>query len=295
MRVTESNIAANFLNNINQTRERITVEQAQLATGKRVTKVSDDPQATDSILRLKSFLSANAQYQTNNAQAEADTEATESALNNFSDLLVNLKGILSQATNGAQTLNLQTYADQIDQLLGDAVGIANTKSNGRYLFGGTNTLQQPFTLAADHSSVTVNPNGITGSIEVPINEGVNQTVNIDGQEAFQGTSIFDLMIEVKNKLQSGLNPTSDESAALDTYLEHVATETGKAGSMLGNIQNNDAMLSSQQTQIQQLLSVQQDSDVAETTLKFNQDQLSLQAALSSGASVLPKTLLDFLK
>ena len=295
MRVTESNIAANFLNNINQTRERITVEQAQLATGKRVTKVSDDPQATDSILRLKSFLSANAQYQTNNAQAEADTEATESALNSFSDLLVNLKGILSQATNGAQTLNLQTYADQIDQLLGDAVGIANTKSNGRYLFGGTNTLQQPFTLAADHSSVTVNPNGITGSIEVPINEGVNQTVNIDGQEAFQGTSIFDLMIEVKNKLQSGLNPTSDESAALDTYLEHVATETGKAGSMLGNIQNNDAMLSSQQTQIQQLLSVQQDSDVAETTLKFNQDQLSLQAALSSGASVLPKTLLDFLK
>ena len=62
-----------------------------------------------------------------------------------------------------------------------------------------------------------------------------------------------------------------------------------------NLTANDTMLSNQQTQLQQLLSVQQDSDVAAVTLKMNQDQLDLQAALSSGASVLPDTLLNFLK
>ena len=62
-----------------------------------------------------------------------------------------------------------------------------------------------------------------------------------------------------------------------------------------NLTANDTMLSNQQTQLQQMLSVQQDADVAAVTLKMNQDQLDLQAALSSGASVLPDTLLNFLK
>ena len=296
MRVTESNIASNFLININETRERITQEQSQLASGKRVLKVSDDPQATNTILRLKSLLSNNSQYQKNNAQAQSQAQAAESALNSFTDLMVNLKGILTQATNGSLTsADLKSYGDQVDQLLGQAVDIANTQSNGVYVFGGTNTKQQPFTLAADDSSVAANPNGITGSIQVPVNEGINQTVNIDGQQAFQGTAIFNLIIQVRNELQSGQGPTTAEAQSVDTYIDSVANATGKAGSIMQYLTNNDTMLTSQQTQLEQLLSVQQDSDIAETTLRMNQDQLDLQAALSSGASVLPDTLLNFLK
>jgi flagellar hook-associated protein 3 FlgL len=246
-------------------------------------------------LRLKSFLSANDQYKKNNAEAQSHVQATEAALNNFTDLMIKFKEVMARASNGSNTDNLKTYADQVDQLLGDAVDMANTKLNGRYVFAGTNTMEQPFTIAGDHSSVSANPSGITGSIRHPINEGVDQVVNIDGQEAFQGTAIFDLMIEVRNGLQSGFNPTTAESQSVDTFLDHVATATGKAGTIMQNLDNNDSMLADQQTQLQQLLSVQQDSDIAETTLKMNRDQLNLQAALASGASVLPKTLLDFLK
>ncbi len=294
MRITESSIATTFLNNIDKTRERITQDQAELATGKRVLKVSDDPQATNTILRLKAFLSNNGQYQKNSAQAQTQAQAGESALDNFTDLMVNLKGILAQAANGSQTSDYQTYSDQIDQLLSNAVGLANTQSNGVYVFAGTNTEQQPFTISADHSTVTANPNGITGVIQYPINEGVSQIVNLDGQQAFQGTAIFNLMIDVKNNLQAGLSPTTAQSASVDAYLTSIASASGKAGAIIQNLNNNDSQLATQQTQLQQLLSVQQDSDVAETTIRMNQDQLELQAALSSGASVLPKTLLDFL-
>ena len=120
-------------------------------------------------------------------------------------------------------------------------------------------------------------------------------MNIDGQQAFQGTAIFNLMIQVRNELQSGQGPTTAEAQSVDTYIDSVANATGKAGSIMQYLTNNDTMLTSQQTQLEQLLSVQQDSDIAETTLRMNQDQLDLQAALSSGASVLPDTLLNFLK
>ncbi len=295
MRVTESSIASSFLYNINETNERITQEQTELATGKAVNKVSDNPQATGTILQLKSLISNNTQYQQNTTEAQSQAQATESAMNSFTNVMISLKGILAQATNGTlSSEDQQTYADQVDQLLGQAVDLANTQSNGVYIFGGTNTLQQPFTLAADDSSVTANPNGITGSIQVPVNEGINQTVNLDGQQAFQGTAIFNLMIQVRDALQSGQSPTTAQATSVDTYIDDVANATGKAGAIMQNLTANSTMLSNQQTQLQQLLSVQQDSDVAAVTLKMNQDQLDLQAALSSGASVLPATLLNFL-
>jgi len=295
MRVTESSIASSFLYNINETNERITQEQTELATGKAVNKVSDNPQATGTILQLKSLISNNTQYQQNTTEAQSQAQATESALSSFTNIMISLKGILAQATNGTlSSEDQQTYADQVDQLLGQGVDLANTQSNGVYIFGGTNTLQQPFTLAADDSSVTANPNGITGSIQVPVNEGINQTVNIDGQQAFQGTAIFNLMIQVRDALQSGQSPTTAQATSVDTYIDDVANATGKAGAIMQNLTANSTMLSNQQTQLQQLLSVQQDSDVAAVTLKMNQDQLDLQAALSSGASVLPATLLNFL-
>jgi len=296
MRVTESSIATNFLFNIGETNQRITQEQTELATGKRVNTVSDNPEAANTILRLKALISNNTQYQQNNTAAQSRAQATESAMESFTNVMINLKGILAQATNGSLSgADQQTYADQVDQLLGQAVDIANTQSNGVYIFGGTNTLQQPFTLAADGSSVTANPNGITGSIQVPVNEGINQTVNLDGQQAFQGTAIFNLMIQVRDALQSGQSPTTAQAGSVDTYIDNVANATGKAGAIMQNLTANDTMLSNQQTQLQKLLSAQQDSDIAAVTLKMNQDQLDLQAALSSGASVLPDTLLNFLK
>ncbi len=295
MRVTESSIASSFLNNVNETRERISQEQTELATGKSVNTVSDNPQATSTILQLKSLISDNTQFQQNNTEAQSQAQATESALNSFTNIMVNLKGIVAQATNGSlSSEDQQTYADQVGQLLEQAVDLANTQSNGVYIFGGTNTLQQPFTLASDDSSVTANPNGITGSIQVPVNEGISQTVNLDGQQAFQGTAIFNLMIQIKNELQAGQSPTTADAQSVDTYIDDVANATGKAGAIMQNLTNNDTMLSSQQTQLQQLLSNQQDADVAAVTIKMNQDQLDLQAALSSGASVLPDTLLNFL-
>ena len=119
-------------------------------------------------------------------------------------------------------------------------------------------------------------------------------MNLDGQQAFQGTAIFNLMIQVRDALQSGQSPTTAQATSVDTYIDDVANATGKAGAIMQNLTANSTMLSNQQTQLQQLLSVQQDSDVAAVTLKMNQDQLDLQAALSSGASVLPATLLNFL-
>ncbi len=295
MRVTESSIATNFLFNVNKSRERITQLQTQLASGKRVLKASDDPQAADSILRLKSFIERIDQFQKNNADSQSMMEMTGAMLDSFANVLFELKELVTRVSNGTQTEVLGTYADRVDALLSEAVNIANTKFNGKYLFGGTRTLEPPFAIAPNRSAVTANPNGITGAIEYPLGEGLMQTVNIDGQEAFMGTYIFDLMIQLRDDLRSGQFPTTAQIDSISTALDYILGKAAKAGSILQSLGAIEVQLEEQRAQLMGLLSIQQDTDIAESITKLKHEEIMLEAALNTGARIIPKSLLDFLR
>jgi hypothetical protein len=47
--------------------------------------------------------------------------------------------------------------------------------------------------------------------------------------------------------------------------------------------------------LESLLSVDQDTDFAEASLLLKKEELMLDAALSTGARLIPKTLMDFLR
>ena len=295
MRVTESSISYNYLSDINQTRGKIVDLQAQMASGKRVLKPSDDPSATNAILRLKASMQANDQYAKNVQEASGMAQATTNALDSFASLMMDLKDLLTKAANVSSGEALPTLAAQVDQILSESVAIANTNFNGKYLFGGTQTTVAPFTLAADRSSVAENPAGIDGAINFSVSEGLTQQVNISGEEAFQGTAIFGLMIQIRDQLSSGNQPTTAQIDAVDQAFDHVTLESGKAGSFVQNLDTLSAHLDSQKTQLSLFLSNEQDADIAESIMQLKQQQAMLDAALNTGAQVLPKTLVDYLR
>jgi len=288
-------MAFDLLSNVNRSKERILQLQAQLATMKRVLKPSDDPQAAQVIMRLNGMLERNAQFKKNVTEGKAAMETTNSALERFSDIVEEARKVMTSAMNNPDPAALATYADRIDQLLSDAVDTANTQFNGRHVFGGLQTTDPPFILAPDRSAVTVNPNGITGTIQYPVGEGVSSIVNIDGQEAFNGTQPFDLLIQVRDALRGGVVPTQAQLDAANAVLNHMNDKAGKAGSLLQTLGANEDQLDEQQTQIESLLSVQQDVDLSDLVMKLKREENTLEAALSIGARILPKSLLDFLK
>jgi flagellar hook-associated protein 3 FlgL len=295
MRITENTYTQKFLLNVNRSRVRMSTLQDQLSTGKRVLNPSDDPEAANRILRVKKSIEQNAQYTANVGDGHAMMTATEHALNKFGDLMVEAKEILSKARSGSRTPDLATFADQIDQMLTDAVQTANTKFNGKYLFGGTQTTDPPFILAANRSTVTANPNGITGDIQVLVNDGTLQTINIDGQQSFQGVSIFTQLIQVRDAMRAGNVPTAAQLDAVSAQLEYVAAQGGRAGLTLSALQMDEEFLLRRGDQLESLLSVDQDTDFAEASLLLKKEELMLDAALSTGARLIPKTLMDFLR
>lgn len=295
MRITESSMAARYMNSINQTRDRMVNLQSQTATGKRVLKVSDDPQGTALILRLKALLTANEQFISNTNEAQSFMETTSTTLGQIADVLISIRESATRAMNGSLNEELDTFAMQMDQYLDELLHLANTQSNGRYIFSGTNILEQPFTLAADRSAVTANANGIGGTIGIPIAEGLTQISNIDGQEALQGTAIFDFVIQLRDALQAGTPPTTADIQQIDTLLDHVLTKASKSGLIAEQLNNHLSYLEQQSTNLKSLLSNLQDTDIAESITQLQQNELMLQAALNITARILPKTLLDYLK
>jgi len=295
MRITQSGTTTLYLNDINNARQNIVELQTQVATQKRVSKPSDDPQAASSILRLKSMLASNTQYTTNTNNALTMMDTTSSTLDSFASILSDVKTSIARASSSsAGSSELSTYASSIDQDLDELLSLANTKYNGKYIFSGTNTQEQPFTLAADRSSVSENANGITGSIKLLIADGLSQVMNLDGEQAFEGASIFNTLISIRNSLSSGSAPSTTDQQALDDAYSYVTGQSAKSGMIVSQLTNNQSSLASQNTQLQSMLSDQQDTDVASAITKEQSAETNLEAALQITAQTLPKSLLTYL-
>jgi flagellar hook-associated protein 3 FlgL len=295
MRITEGIVSYNYLENVNQAREQIVRLQSQMASGKRVQKPSDDPRSTDSILRLQQALTLNDQYTRNIEDGTSMAAATSSALDAFGQLYEQMKTELVKVTNGGNSTSMSTFAQTIDDLLSQAVDVANSKFNGKYLFGGTQTTDPPYTLSADRSTITKNPKGVDGVISYPISDGLSQQVNISGESAFQGTGLMDLIIQIRDGLKSGVTPTQAQSDAVGAGFEHILLQASKAGSFESSLDTMGANLQEQKTRLQSFLSTEQDADLAESIMKLKQQQSALDAAVQTGAKIMPTTLLDFLR
>jgi flagellar hook-associated protein 3 FlgL len=163
------------------------------------------------------------------------------------------------------------------------------------VFGGTQTLDAPFTLSADRETITKNPNGIDGAINYSVSDSISQQVNIPGEEAFQGTGLLNLMIQIRDTLSSGVSPTGAQIDAVSQGLDHILQEGGKAGSFSQSLDAITSHLDAQKTQLTQFLSSEQDADIADSVMQLKQQETMLDAVLNTGAQIIPKSLFDYLK
>ncbi len=298
MRVTEGRIAYDFLIAVNKARENIVNLQGQLASGKRIQKVSDGPAASDTIMRLQAALDRNDQYQKNVSDAQGFVDSTSGALDTVNSLMARVQEIIVQSQNGDQTDAIVAYGNEVDQILNEAVSTANTQFNGKSIFGGTQTTTTPYQLVTNPGpppTSTVTYQGNSGTVTYAVGDGATQQVSVSGAEAFSGTGLFDVLISVRNSLLAGTVPSAADQAAVKAATDQINKVASKMGSYSQSLGTTVTHLEDQKTQLQNLMSSVRDTDVAEATLDLKQQQLMLDAALNTGAQILPKSLLDFLK
>lgn len=293
MRVTNNMIARNAVNNLNLHLRRQEELHYQIASGKRLRVPSDDPAATSHSMRLHSDLTHTKQYRANIGVALSWLEATDSVLNEVGQALQRVKELAVYGANGVLPQDARdAIAREVDQILEHLVDLANSSHAGLYLFGGHKTTTPPYVLSGGTVS---RYQGDMGRRELEIASGVKIAVNVLGSELFD--QIFQAVTNLRDALDArdtatvGNQSLAEVEDALDTLLRVRAD----VGARINRLELADARMQELELNVEQLISDNEDVDLARAIIDLKVAENVYRAALASGARIIQPTLLDFLR
>ncbi|MFQ5828075.1 MAG: flagellar hook-associated protein FlgL [Candidatus Methylomirabilia bacterium] len=303
IRITTNMLASQSLLALRHSLNRLSKTQAQLATGRRLTRLADDPEAAASGARLQSRLAAIEQYK---RQANAAT----ALLGTYDTLLAQLNEIGASAQEltlrGSNSIgpSASGLASEANLLLEELVELANRQVDGRYLLGGRETLTAPFSVTrnanGDIITVTVNPRGINGTITAQVSSSATVQTNLPG-EGVLGPQIGpdflpQLLIDLRDNLALGnSNAVSALINSFKTAQDRLQPLVAAVGSRLSLIKNVQELNRDEALLLQGTLSELLDADLARVTIELQRQEVVHEAALAATARTIGLSLVDFLR
>lgn len=126
------------VNAMNVQQREVAKVQQQISSGIKVSTPAEDPAAAVRILDLNKTVDATNQYQSNISTVRGRLNVEESALATAGSILDRAKDLTLQGLNaGSNSNDRLAIKAEVDQLLQEMVGIANTQNaNGEYIFSG---------------------------------------------------------------------------------------------------------------------------------------------------------------
>jgi flagellar hook-associated protein 3 FlgL len=264
--------------------------QAQLSSGSKLNRSSDDPVAA-SRLRALSRLETLSKIDTSNAdRANADLSLADAALSDMGDALIRVQELASQAANGILTADQRkSIATELDQIGGNLLALANARdSNGHALFGGEST-GDAYQLDGSGNAIYV---GTAASGDLPLGDGQVVTRSMTGPKFLNFTDAnggaTDLMATVKALSDALKGGVADPAAAardalgtLQTGLDTLTTSQTVVGTRLAWIE----LTGDRRIDLSELRATEEadlgTTDVASTIARLQETLLVLEASQSS--------------
>ena len=307
-RVSDASIFQNAVRSTRQNRFALNQIQNQIATGKRINSLADDPLGASRSLGLSTTLDRIDQFQRNINGARAALQTSESAIAQVSDLLIRLRELaVSADTEVAEFDKIQAEAEQ---RFGELLSIANTRVGDVYLFGGFVTDTAPVT----QTGVFTDPapivayNGDSGARLVQIDESSQIQVNVTARELFFGSTDNDDVadganVNVFSVIQDFINRLADPATNgapvgvlddLDSALQQTLRARGLLGARDNRVESTATQLDGLRVTIEKERSVLEDIDLVETITELQSKEATFQASLGITARIIQPTLLNFL-
>lgn len=311
MRITSNMMTKDFLKNLNTNLANLTKTQKQIATGKVMTSIADDPVRLISSLQCRTKLSKLDHYQSTVGSALDWLDQTESSVSELNEVVKKAYETAVRMSNDyIEGGDKQAAAELIMELRDHALMLANGQSSDKYIFGGYNVNSKPF--AADGTG-NITYNGVdltdstdpdliamsTQSIEYAIGFNSSLEISITGTELL-GTgedNLYSVLNDFYNALSSDADAT--ELSVYITKLQDAQTRTLTTQSKVGGTVNRLEMLQNRYEQetlcYKERRSNIEDVDIAEAYINYNVAQTVYNAALQVGTEIMQRTILDYIK
>lgn len=278
----------NLLGNLSDSKERLDEYNRQLSTGKKFDMPSQNPTGTVRSMDLESTISSNKQYTRNINQSLTWIKSTEGTLSHANDILHRTRELAVKGANGSlNETDRQSIADEVKELKANMKGVANTSYNGKYIFAGHKVNIKPY---SDNSSKY---QGDDGKIIREISQGTEVKINQSG-DFFE--PILDRMEKLIDNLETGnIDGISNNISDLDESLDEVIKKRSEVGAKQNRLELTKNRLEDDKIKFKELLSQNEDVDIAKTIMNLKMSENVHRAALSSGARIIQPSLTDFLR
>lgn len=195
--------------------------QAQMSSGQKVSKSSDDPVAASRLRDLGRADDIAAANVANANRANSDLSLADSAIQEIASNLATAKELAIQAATGTLSDSQRAaIGEQIKNIRGNIIALANSKdSAGHPLFGGE--MAGGLAYEVDSNGVP-NYAGTASAGDLSLGDGQSVTRGVTGPEIFNfsfgggNTDLFAVLGNLADALQGG---SSDPAAAANSALD----------------------------------------------------------------------------
>lgn len=175
MRITMGMITKQYSKNLNDSLSQLNTANSQATTFRKFDKTSEDPFSAAKAYRLRREGTENDTYQSNLEDVSSQLMTAQSAMMSIHDIVSEAStGDTIQAITGTMSADDRaTVATKLRALQQAILAPANTKFGDKYLFGGSEMSQPPFSVGANGNLLYRGIDVNTGKIEA----GTTTTMN----------------------------------------------------------------------------------------------------------------------
>ena len=305
MRITNGMVTRNVLASLNEVSDKLVRAQQKAASGKEITRPSDDPFNASRAMALRQSMSGTQQYKRNIEDAAGWSEATEQALSQITEVVQRARDLLVQGgTDSADPTSRDAIAAELEQIIESVKETASATYRGSYLFSGAMVSDRPYLPGADdayYGDQGGSDPAVPGIVR-EVGPGVTMTVNTVGSDLLGGglaaadDKLLHVLRDAVDHLTSRDGPAIRDDltrldAQMNTLLEVRAANGARANRLEAALTRLDEV---EESQLRQLTNTES-ADIAKVLIELNSQTAAYQSALRAGATIVQNSLMDFLR
>jgi flagellar hook-associated protein 3 FlgL len=278
--------------------------QDAISQGKGLLDPSDNPLNWAGAMNLKTAMAKAEQWKKNIDFGTNWNNTTEGYLSHLDDLLTRAREIAIKAIKINSSETTASYVKELDQIIREAITVANAKYQDRYIFSPNTDPTNPlFGFTESNGEITsitdpANPGQMSESLDIAVGENTSVRVNVDGERLFfddQNNSILRNLLDLKNAVKLGdTNQISNAMGKIENDQSRVLEALTTVGGTLNRLEARgnalDTIMISQQERIGDL----EETDMAKLITDYQLTATALQAIYQSTARVTGLSLLQYL-
>ncbi len=239
MRIATSTIYVNQTISIDNLEAEYEQQGQELSTGISLNEPSDDPTVIAQDLAVRNDSAVTSQVSQNLTGLNNLLSTTDSTLSSLSSILQSARNLAIEGASDAITSSQRAQiGQQVNQLLEEAIGLANTQYDGKFIFSGTaappgsslvKAVGNPPTAVSSANNIVQQNEELPNGQLVPVNVTLQQAFNLNASNG--SPSVFNMLIRLRDTLDNG--ETTDESSAQ----VNVSNQTVTANTTIGDLES----------------------------------------------------------